>query len=215
MPPPPALLPSAPLLLALHVSVTTPPSPVRVIELACVNCATGAAFATLVHPGLVRVSAAASAATGVATADVTAPEVPGFHLAAQRLETAIAEWAAERPGAPLLLAHTPGTALPQLLAAEYSRVRRPEPEGWRFVASDTAEPPGADGRRASVAAAALADGLRRGGEAAAARLLSASTQVGLPLEAPRKAVRHAVVTDTAALLELADLEEVEEAEEDG
>jgi DNA polymerase III epsilon subunit-like protein len=124
-----------PLVLALAMATTGSDVSVhRVIELAVVDCATGAAFATLVTPGRMRVPSEVADATGITDAMVSGATVPGFALAAARLESAVEAWSAVRKGAPILLVgHNARRHAVRFLAAEYERSGGALPAGWRFV----------------------------------------------------------------------------------
>ena len=107
----------------------------RVIEIAVVDCETGEAFSTLVKPGHTRLPVRITEITGIDNKMVSAPHVPGFALAAERLELQIAAWAGKRSGAPIILAAHNAKFDVDFLRAEYSRAGRALPAEWRF--SDT------------------------------------------------------------------------------
>jgi DNA polymerase-3 subunit epsilon len=105
----------------------------RIIEVAIINCETGAVFSTLVNPGRTRIKAKITELTTITNAMVTHATVPGFGLAAERIELEIAAWASCRPGAPILLVgHNAKSFDAPFLSVEYKRAGRPLPDAWRF-----------------------------------------------------------------------------------
>ena len=105
----------------------------RVIEIAVVDCETGEAFSTLVKPGRTRVPEKITKLTRIDNEMVNAPHVPGFALAAERLELRVAAWAEKRGGAPILLAAHNADFDVGFLREEYRRIGRELPSEWRFV----------------------------------------------------------------------------------
>ena len=105
----------------------------RVIEIAVVDCETGEAFSTLVKPGHTRLPLDITELTGIDNKMVNAPSVPGFALAAERLELQIAAWAGKRSGAPIILAAHNAKFDVKFMRAEYTRVGRVLPAEWRFT----------------------------------------------------------------------------------
>ena len=124
----------APLMLAFDVETTGfDASADRVIEIAVVDCETGEAFSTLVKPGHTRLPVRITALTGIDNKMLNAPHVPGFSLAAERLELQISAWAGKRSGAPIVLAAHNAKFDVDFLRAEYTRVGRVLPAEWRFA----------------------------------------------------------------------------------
>jgi DNA polymerase III epsilon subunit-like protein len=129
----------APLIFAFDLETTGLSSATeRIIEMAVVDCETGATFSTLVNPGAAaHVPARVAALTRIHTRMVHAPGVPHFAAAAAAFEAHVAAACAARGhprGAPVLLAaHNARSFDVRFLAAEYARARRTLPPDWRFV----------------------------------------------------------------------------------
>ena len=105
----------------------------RVIEMAVVDCESGEAFSTLVKPGQTRLPVRITEITGIDNKMVNAPHVPGFSLAAERLELQIAAWAGKRSSALVVLAAHNAKFDVDFLRAEYTRIGRVLPAEWRFT----------------------------------------------------------------------------------
>ena len=126
----------APLMLAFDVETTgLDASADRVVEMAVVDCETGEAFSTLVKPGHARLPIRITELTGIDNKMVNASHVPGFALAAERLELQIAAWAGRRSGASIVLAAHNAKFDVDFLRAEYTRAGRVLPAEWRFTDS--------------------------------------------------------------------------------
>jgi ATP-dependent DNA helicase RecG len=125
----------APIVIAFDLETTGfNASNERIIEVAIIDCETGEAFSTLVNPGHTRIPAKITELTTITNGMVTQATVPGFALAAERMELRIAAWASRRRDATILLAaHNARSFDVRFLAAEYARVGRALPESWRFV----------------------------------------------------------------------------------
>jgi len=100
-----------------------------------VDCETGDSFSTLVKPGFSRVPPRITEITQIDNRMISAPHVPGFALAAERMELQIAAWAERRKGDPILIAAHNASFDVSFLRAEYDRARRPVPSEWRYVCS--------------------------------------------------------------------------------
>ena len=123
----------APLLLAFDVETTGLDEKLcRIIEIAVVVCETGEAFSTLVKPGHSRVSKDIADLTGIDNKMVNEPHVPGFALAAERLELHIAALADKCGGAPIVFAAHNAKFDFKFLCAEYKRIGRELPSAWLF-----------------------------------------------------------------------------------
>ena len=123
----------APLLLAFDVETTGLDEKLcRIIEIAVVACETGEAFSTLVKPGHSRVSKDITDLTGIDNKMVNEPHVPGFALAAERLELHIAALADKCGGAPIVFAAHNAKFDFKFLCAEYKRIGRELPSAWLF-----------------------------------------------------------------------------------
>ena len=104
----------------------------RIIEIAVVACETGEAFSTLVKPGHSRVPKDITDLTRIDNKMVNEPHVPGFALAAERLELHIAALAEKRGGAPIVFAAHHAKFDVKFLCAEYKRIGRELPSAWLF-----------------------------------------------------------------------------------
>ena len=108
----------------------------RIIEVAVIECVTGEEFSTLVNPGHTPVPKRITQITEITKGMVSAPDVPGFMLAAERMEQHIAQCLAKagRSSAPVLLAaHNCRNFDVGFLVAEYERAGRTLPADWQFV----------------------------------------------------------------------------------
>ena len=123
----------APLLLTFDVETTGfQENECRIIEIAVVDCETGGAFSTLVKPGHSRVPPKITELTSIDNKMVNEPHVPGFALAAERLELHIAALSKKWSGAPILFAAHNADFDVKFLRAEYKRIGRELPSEWLF-----------------------------------------------------------------------------------
>ena len=108
----------------------------RVTEIAVACCSFEFEFQTLVNPGRRNIPDSVAKLTNITNEDVRKADVPGFALAAERLEEFL-EQQCGKNGAVVLAIHNGRKFDIEFLKAEYKRCSRPMPAHWRFV--DTLE----------------------------------------------------------------------------
>ncbi len=104
----------------------------RAIEVAVTEHDSGESFSTLIRPhSRIIVPDEVKDLTSITTEMLFAQDVPGFKLAAERMEAKIVAWCARRPGARVLMvAHNAKRYDAKLLRNEYERADRAVPGSW-------------------------------------------------------------------------------------